>query len=56
MGLTVTDPYAVSNDCPYGHEWVAGMMCVDSEDVDSVAANRHVECAQCEAIYDPPAV
>lgn len=41
-------------ECPdsdYGHSWVAGMMNVHSEDVESVAAVRPVECERCEYVY-----
>lgn len=33
------------------HAWVAGMCYVSDEDVESIAATRHVECEKCEATY-----
>lgn len=33
------------------HTWVAGMCYVHDEDVESVAAVRHVECEKCETSY-----
>jgi len=33
------------------HSWVAGMMVVAEEDLDTVAAIRPVECEKCEATY-----
>ena len=38
-------------ESPYGHRWVAGMMYVHDEDVESVAAVRPVECERCEYVY-----
>jgi hypothetical protein len=38
---------------PYGCSWVAGMMYVNSEDLDEVARHREVECESCERVYDP---
>lgn len=45
---------ATNDDCPgsdYGHTWVAGIMRVHDEDVESVAAVRPVECERCEYVY-----
>jgi hypothetical protein len=39
------------NECR--HSWVAGMMYVDDEDLDYIAANRKVECEKCEEVYVP---
>ena len=33
------------------HRWVAGIMAVDSEDLDSVAAVREVTCEACDLVY-----
>jgi hypothetical protein len=33
------------------HSWVAGMLYVSDEDLDTVAASRTVECEKCEAVY-----
>ncbi len=33
------------------HSWVAGMMHVHDEDLETVAAMRQVECEKCEAVY-----
>jgi hypothetical protein len=33
------------------HSWVAGMMNVHDEDLDTVAKVRKVECEKCEAVY-----
>jgi hypothetical protein len=35
------------------HVWVAGMMYVHDEDVESVAAVRPVECERCEVPFSP---
>lgn len=38
--------------CPPGHHtWIAGMMYVNDEDVEAVAAVRTVECETCERVY-----
>jgi len=39
------------------HSWVAGMMYVHEEDLDTVSAERPVTCEQCDAVYgrrNPP--
>lgn len=33
------------------HTWVAGMMYVHDEDVETVAAERHVSCEKCDASW-----
>lgn len=35
----------------YGHAPVAGMLVVNAEDLDIVAATRTVECKRCEKVY-----
>jgi hypothetical protein len=36
------------------HSWTAGMMYVDDEDLEMVAASgRKIECEKCDKIYDP---
>lgn len=35
------------------HSWVAGMIYVADEDLDTVAANRPVKCEYCDATYRP---
>ena len=64
---TVADRYRAALDChamisndesavaPTGgacrHSWVAGIMRVHDEDLDTVASMRRVECEHCEAVY-----
>lgn len=38
---------------PGGCAWVAGMMYVHEEDLDTVAEARPVECESCERVYEP---
>lgn len=35
------------------HSWVAGMMYVADEDLETVAAMRSVTCEYCDAEYSP---
>jgi hypothetical protein len=37
-----------------GHSWVAGMMHVAVEDLDTVASTRSVLCEKCDAVYQAP--
>lgn len=56
-----TDGYAVGDAptenevqeaCRCNHQWVAGMMVVHDEDVESVAAIRPVVCEKCDRSYN----
>lgn len=55
-GRIVDAPEAVTpeDDAPCRHSWVAGMMHVADEDLDTVAAMRDVTCERCEAVYVTP--
>lgn len=46
---TATDEWVTS--CPDGCSWVAGMMVVNPEDLDTISAVRTVQCERCDAIY-----
>jgi len=37
------------------HSWVAGIMVVHVEDVESVSATRPVTCEKCDTVYGRPA-
>lgn len=56
MTRTTSDPY---EPCELGHSWVAGMMYVHPDDVESIAELREgaglsrVECERCETRYYP---
>lgn len=46
------EEFQTHNKC--NHEYVAGMMVVNSEDLESISSSRKVECQQCDHVYGTP--